>query len=566
MPRHPPKGSPSLVRTFLVLLLIPLAGLAQERDVVFNQITASRQEAGIEMEFADGTTLSAVLRDGRVLVDGEEVGRFSPGDALDRSWRSLLGQALAADSGGVVELLREWAPPEGLTDAGARSAEALVTRIRTTFAQATPSTQPVRPVLSLEAERELLQGMVLRPERLQALTRALADPLAAFPIQVHIREAVRVELDEDMEASLLIVEGDVRVEGRIRGDILLLGGEIQLGDDAQVDGDLRWADARILGDRGAVRGRVLEVTGVTTQTETQLRAELERALRDSLMEVLRTEVEPRDPVRAGSDGSRSSFQNVLRGVGGLVQTALTFLLLVGVGLAVLYFFPRHFETVARTAHHTTGRSALVGLAGIFLAVPTWILGVVVLAVTIIGIPAMLLWLPAFPLAFAMAMGLGYLAMAWNLGHWITRRRFQVLEGFDTSRPAAQIGTGVAVLLAAFAVGHLARMGGPVFGVFHGLVIFVGVVLSMVATVVGLGAVILSRAGRDRHYAGVGWNPGDDPFAPEGDSIWAESEAPTSRDPTDARHSGEAPTSSEMRWETDGGTPGDEVEGDEPHGR
>jgi hypothetical protein len=304
----------------------------------------------------------------------------------------------------------------------------------------------------------------------------------------------------------------------VRGDILVVDGEVELGDDARVDGDLLWLDVRILGDRAAVRGEIRELTTLVARTEAQLRAELERDLRDSLRDALRAELQPRTPVRVGRDASRGAFRNIFSGIAGLFQTALSFVLLTAVGLAVLYFFPRHFETVARTAHESTGRSALVGLAGLVLAFPTWILGIVVLAVTIIGIPVMLLWLPAFPLAVALAMGLGYLAVGWNLGRWVSRRSFQGLEGLDTSRPAAQIGTGVALLLGAFALAHLFKMGGPVLGVFHGLLTAVGVVLSMAAVVVGLGAVILSRAGRDRRYAGMGWSgdAGDDPFGPEPD--------------------------------------------------
>lgn len=551
MPRHHHKGVSSLVRTLLVLTFIPLVGMAQERDVVFNQVTVSSQEAGISLEFADGSTLSAVLRDGRVLVDGEEVGRFSAGDALERSWRGLLGQAVAADNGEIADLLQGWTPPEDLSDEGVRSAQALAGRIASSFLQAPSAGAPTFPALSPEEERELLQGLVQRPERLGELTRAL-EGRTPGSISVRMGETVRVDGDEEVDGSLLLVDAQLFLDGRVRGDVILLGGEVELGDNARVDGDLRWTDARISGDRSAVRGRIQEVTTVTPRTEAELRAELESTLRDSLREAIRADLEPRVSRRAGRDATRSVLRNFTRGLGGLVQTALTFVLLVGVGLATLYFFPRHFETVARTAHNATGRSALVGLAGLVLAFPAWILGIVILAVTVIGIPVMLLWLPAFPLAFGVAMILGYLAVGWNVGKWVSRRQFQGLEGFDTSRPAAQIGTGMAVLLGAFALAHIFRMAGPILGIFHGLLTAVGVVLSMVAVVVGLGAVILSRAGRDRVYAGSGWYPGaeDDPFGPEPDPF-APEPGPFGSRPETPGDAG-APTASEMRWETEGG--------------
>ncbi len=518
MPRPLHKGVRSLAPTLLVLLLLPLGAAAQDRDVVFNQVTVSSQEAGIDLEFADGGSLTVVFRDGRVLMDGEEVGRYSPGDALERSWRGLLGQAVAADNGGVAALLQGWSPPAGLSGEEVRVSEALADRIATRFASAAGAPEtPGLPALSPEAERNLLQRMVLRPERLQALTDMVRQA-AGDGIRVHVGETVRVEAGEEVEGSILVVDGNLLLDGRVRGDVLVVDGEVQLGEDARVDGDLHWLDVRILGDRAAVRGEIRELTARAARTEAQLRAELERDLRDSLRDALRAELQPRATPRAARDASRGAFRNILSGIAGLFQTALSFVLITAVGLAVLYFFPRHFETVARTAHESTGRAALVGLAGLVLAFPTWILGIVVLAVTIIGIPVMLLWLPAFPLAVALAMGMGYLAVGWNLGRWVSRRSFQGLEGLDTSRPAAQIGTGVALLLVAFALAHLFKMGGPVLGVVPGLLTAMGVVLSMAAVVVGLGAVILSRAGRDRRFAGIGWSgdEGDDPFGPEPD--------------------------------------------------
>jgi hypothetical protein len=483
--------------------------------VVFNQVTVSSQEAGITLEFDDGRSLSAVLREGRILVDGEEVGRFSSGDPLERSWRSLLGRAVAAENGEVAELLLRWSPPEELTGEGARAAEALVERIALALAGRPAPTEPAFPTLSREGEAALFQALLLRPERLRALAELLQES-ALRDLTTHVGETVRVEGVDDVDGALLVVDGDLLVEGRVRGDVIVVGGQVTLGEEARVDGNLRWLDAEIRGDRNAVRGQIRELVPTAVRTEAELRAELERTIRDSLREAARADRSRAAPARAARVPARSVFRNVFRGISGLFQTAITFVLLVGIGLGVLYFFPRHFETVARTARSHTGKSAAVGLAALVLAFPAWIVGIVVLAVTIIGIPVMLLWLPAFPLAFAAAVVLGYLAVAWNLGRWMSTREFQGLEGFDTSRPAAQIGTGVGLLLAAFAAAHVFRMAGPFLGVFHGLLTAMGVVLSLAVSVVGLGAVILSRGGQEGGYAGAPWDGADDPFAPEPD--------------------------------------------------
>lgn len=215
--------------------------------------------------------------------------------------------------------------------------------------------------------------------------------------------------------------------------------------------------------------------------------------------------------------------NIVRGLALLFQTLVSFAILFGMGLALLHFFPRNFEVVARTAQNATGRSALVGLASGILFGPLWIVGIVVLIITIVGIPALLIWIPMFPLAFALAMTLGLLAVARNLGRWTTDQHTQGFVSLDGSRPAVQLAAGLAILLSAFALAAVFQMGGAWLFFFHGLLAFLGVLLVATAACVGLGATILSRGGRDLLYAGTGWSwdggtdpraPTPDPFDPE----------------------------------------------------
>jgi hypothetical protein len=512
MHRDRSSGARSLARVlFLGLLLIPAAGSAQEREVVFNQVTVSGQEAAITMEFADGGTLTAAFREGRVLLDGEEVGRYTRGDRLEAAWRQVLGQAVAADNGQVGRLLREWRPPAELEGDAQRAAEALHRRLATALeaVEEAPGA-PGAPALSPEGERELLQTLVLRPERLRELTAALLEG-AHRDVTVRLGESVEVGPDDVIEGTLLVLDGEVTLDGRVDGDLILLGGRVTLGDDARVTGDLRWAGAEILGNEDAVRGRIREIAPVAGVSEADFRDEIRREVR----EATRAAAQARTTQRPGR---AAPLRNLGRGIAGLFQTALTFVILLGAALVALYFFPRNFVVVARTARNATAQSALVGLAGSVLAFPVWILGIVLLAVSIIGIPVMLLWVPAFPLALGLAVLFGYLAVASNLGRWISGREFQGLEGFDTSRPAVQIGAGLLVLLGVFAVAHVLRIGGGWLGILHTLLTVTGVMLTVVAGLVGLGAVLLSRAGRDPAYAGTLWAAGEgsDPFGPEPD--------------------------------------------------
>ena len=67
----------------------------QSRSVVSNQLAISQSEAALLLEFADNGTLEIALKDGSVVIDGDDRGSFVRGDALDIAWRSLLGEIVS---------------------------------------------------------------------------------------------------------------------------------------------------------------------------------------------------------------------------------------------------------------------------------------------------------------------------------------------------------------------------------------------------------------------------------------------------------------------------------------
>jgi len=486
--------------------LAPERLAAQEREILFNQVTVSGAEASLRLELTGDEEISVVFRDGRVLVDGSQVGSYSRGDDLDSAWRALLAQAIALENDALVRLLAEWSPPEGLDPDADRVARTIESRLTGNLVES--AAREARTPMALptgDDARALLDALVRDPTRLRELVAAVRN-LRADDLRVHVGESVDVAADERVEGSLLMLDSDLRLDGTVDGDVALLGGRILLGDDARVGGDLRWAGAIVEGNRGAVRGRIRELDPVADRPETDLREEIRREVQAATAQAVRAD----RPGRQARVRGPGILRNMIGGIAGLIQTVVTFGILLGVGLAVLYFFPRNLEVVARTARNTPGRAAAVGIAGLVLAFPAWLLGLLVLVVSIVGIPVALLWLPAFPLAVVLAGGLGYLAVAHNLGRWASGRDIQGMENFDVSRPAVQIGLGLALLLGAFALAHVFQIGGPWFGFFKGLLTAAGVVLTMLATCVGLGAVLLSRGGRDTAFAGIAWDGGLEP--------------------------------------------------------
>lgn len=486
--------------------LCPVPLSAQEREILFNQVTVSGAEASLRLELTGDEELSVVFRDGQVLVDGSRVGSYSRGDGLDTAWRALLGQAIALENDALARLLTEWSPPAELEGEAVRVARLLEERFSGDLAGA--ARQPARDPMALPAgdqARALVEALVRDPTRLRELAAAVRN-LRTDDLRIHVGESVTIEAEERVDGYLLVLDGDVRLDGTVEGDVVVIGGRIRLGDDARVGGDLRWAAAALEGNRGAVRGRIREIAPVADRPETDLREEIRREVQAATAQALRTD-RPRRPARARGPGL---FRNLIGGVAGLLQTVVTFGIMLGLGLAVLYFFPRNLEVVARTARNAPGRAAAVGLAGVVLAFPAWLLGILVLLVSIVGIPVVLLWIPAFPLAVALAGGLGYLAVAHNLGRWASGRDIGGMEGFDVSRPAVQIGIGLAILLGAFALANVFQIGGPLFHAFRVIITAAGVVLTIMATCVGFGAVLLSRGGRDPAFSGMAWDAAPPP--------------------------------------------------------
>jgi cytoskeletal protein CcmA (bactofilin family) len=160
---------------------------------------------------------------------------------------------------------------------------------------------------------------------------------------------------DDVHAAI----GDVYVNAPVGGDVDVGHGNVKLGPKAEISGNLKYGDGKFAGDSNAVKGDI-EANGMTLDLE----------------------------------GSRGS--NVLGFVGWLFA-ALAFSACV-VLAAVLA--PRPLAGAARRLGETPGRAFVYGI----VSVPVFSVLCVVLAVTIIGIPLLLLLAPAY-LAVLFAGGL-----------------------------------------------------------------------------------------------------------------------------------------------------------------
>lgn len=486
----------------LAALAIPASAHGQVREVVSKEVSVGGSEASLVLEFADEGRLDITFEDGSVLVDGEIVGTFQPGDDLDLAWRSLLGQAVALDDGPLAAALSDWTVPAELAGQLADIAHEIDEALQEALTEIEMEIDATGPSISLSIgsgnEGSLISLLLSSVGRLGLLEDALEG--LGPDLQVRIQEDVHVPSDEVVEGTLVVIQGDVTIEGRVDGDLVLVGGTLELLEGSVVTGEVRVADARIVRNQGTVERGVVDVLEDERDLEAELRDELREELRDEFRSDLRSEL--RNVTRIGRDDRGFSlmapFRPVIRGVGGVLEKLIAVLVLGLIGAALVAFAGDNVDAIAETARRSPGRAAMVGFAGTFLLVPVYVLGVVALAVSIIGIPVAIAWLPLFPLAAGAAALVGYLAVARNAGEWLADSNYPWTGWIRKTNPVYTIFGGLLGLMLAFMAAHIISIA-PFLHFLSGLLMFVGVLLTFFALQIGFGAVLLTRAGRRREY-------------------------------------------------------------------
>jgi len=279
---------------------------------------------------------------------------------------------------------------------------------------------------------------------------------------------VTVAEDEAIGDDVVAILGSARVDGRVDGNVVAVAGSVHLGPRANVRGDVT-----------AVGGSVERAEGtVVTGQINEIR--IARPRFRPLMGVA--------PWREWDwfgDTVRRPFGGSVDLVATLVRVGLVGLL-AALMIAVL---PAPVRRVADRVVTEPWRAGFVGLAAQLLFVPLLVITVVILAVSIIGIPLLLL-VPFGLVAVAVALVMGFAGAACAVGRWAGQR-------FGSGMPGllASLVVGLAVVFALTLIAKFLGMAGLPVRVILSSVLVVGFLVEYVAWTVGLGGVLLSRFGR-----------------------------------------------------------------------
>ncbi len=312
-----------------------------------------------------------------------------------------------------------------------------------------------------------------RPEREPAIERATpSSPTAPEPPRrptrrssgdrVRVFGSVAVNEGEEISGEVVAIMGSVRIDGEVSRDVVAVLGSVDLGPHAVVHGDVVTVGGQLRKAAGA------QVGG--NETEVSL---------GGGPRVYIPWMQGWGPFYFGGFGP----------VARLVGTTFRFVLLVLVACIALVVARRAVEGSAQRIADEPVRSTLVGLAAWVLFIPVFTLIVIVLSVSIVGIPLLLL-MPFAVLVLVLMAIVGFSGTASAVGQW-ARRRFAIgmAPGFG------DVCLGILIILLPVLVGRLVGLAGWPLSPFVFLLVATGLAIEFLAWSSGFGAVLTNMFSR-----------------------------------------------------------------------
>ena len=272
---------------------------------------------------------------------------------------------------------------------------------------------------------------------------------------VRIGRSVTVEREEVVDGEVVVIMGSARIDGEVRGEVTVIMGSLDLGPESVVNGEVNVIGGSINRAPGArIDGEVHNV-GI-------------------------------GPAVAFPGGNWHWWPMAMGmpwawSLGGLAATLLRVTFMAFVALIVVAAGRNWIE---RIADHTAADPVRAGLVGFFaevLFVPLLVITCIVLAVSIVGIPLLLL-LPFVIVLLMITLVFGFTGVAYQVGRALNAR-----FGWTGRSTYATVLVGVVVITALTLLARSAAVAG---GGFIGLpLVALGWMVEYAAWTIGLGAAL-----------------------------------------------------------------------------
>jgi hypothetical protein len=279
---------------------------------------------------------------------------------------------------------------------------------------------------------------------------------------VRIGGSVSVDSDEYVRGDVVVIGGSANINGEVDGEVVVVGGSARFGPQADVRGD------------------ITIVGGVLSRDETAV-------IRGGIHEVGFGDM----AWRGRGDWGRSAnwdWMNGIYPVARLTGTLVRITLLVLLTTLVLFVARAPVEQIADRVAADPVKSWFVGFLAEMLFIPVLIMTAVVLAISIIGIPLLVL-LPVAIVALLVVMLVGFTAVAYHIGR-LLRDKVDALR----TRPYAATFAGILLIVSPVLLARLVGMTGDL-GFVVWPIAAVGFLLEYSVWTAGLGAAALVRFNR-----------------------------------------------------------------------
>ena len=276
--------------------------------------------------------------------------------------------------------------------------------------------------------------------------------------RVRIGGSVTVEEGELISGDAVAIGGSADVAGEVEGNVVAIGGSIMLGPRSRVLGDVVVIGGSLQRAPGAhVSGRVKELGWGMMAADRYM-----------------------PPAWFGN-----WWQRGLGSTFALASTLTRLAVLCLFAMLVVLFGDGYLERVAARARVEPFKAGAIGFLAQLLFVPLLVITIIVLVVTIIGIP-LLVFIPFLVIGFGLVALVGFAAVARDLGRWVVGR-----FGWAELGPFGTTLLGIVTILSPLLAARLIALIGIPFPITTSLVLL-GVCVEYLAWTVGFGAVALVK--------------------------------------------------------------------------
>ena len=324
-----------------------------------------------------------------------------------------------------------------------------------------------------ESIRERLFG--IEPAQAVSEIDQAPEPSRASPTErrtvssgiVRFGGPVTIGADERVDGDVVVLGGPLTVNGSVDGDVVVIGGPAMFGPDAEVDGEVTVVGGPVTRrPTAAIHGGVHEVGfgGIDFDK----------------IEFGEWVGFNRWPVGVGRGWFGGGWD--------LAGTVIRLLFLALVASVVVFVAQGSVERVSERSANEPLKAGVVGFLTQILLAPIFVLGIVVLVVSIIGIPLLVL-VPFAIIGVFIAMVVGFAGAAHAFGRWLGHRL-----GRGSQPVYLSVWIGIALILVPAMVGEAFGMAGGPIRLVALLIALTGTLIEYAAWTTGLGAIVLNRFG------------------------------------------------------------------------